>query len=322
MNTPQSLPVYSDEALAAFTTDQLLELLAHDEDRVPRNAIDECARRGDTFVAHLDRLLTDHDWENDATMGKWWRLLHAAMILGAIPTAAAGLLLASHMREMARHDQENLEGWLAGDWPALFQNKPASVLPAVRTLAEDRAFHWYVRTHAMQTAIAIEQRIGSDALEQALDRLAVAVSDPTDDTDYRAFCANALLDYARPRHRAQIEVIAKEQDKNRFGAIFRTEDVARAYATDGAQAQKQMRRDDPWEFYNPQTIAARQERWAKEDREEQEHVARDYGKEDGEDDYFTEPYVRDAPKVGRNDPCPCGSGKKYKKCCLNDNAVG
>jgi len=25
--------------------------------------------------------------------------------------------------------------------------------------------------------------------------------------------------------------------------------------------------------------------------------------------------VREAPKVGRNDPCPCGSGKKYKKCC-------
>jgi len=28
--------------------------------------------------------------------------------------------------------------------------------------------------------------------------------------------------------------------------------------------------------------------------------------------------VRDAPKVGRNDPCPCGSGKKYKKCCGKD----
>jgi len=26
--------------------------------------------------------------------------------------------------------------------------------------------------------------------------------------------------------------------------------------------------------------------------------------------------VRRGPKVGRNDPCPCGSGKKYKKCCL------
>ena len=28
-----------------------------------------------------------------------------------------------------------------------------------------------------------------------------------------------------------------------------------------------------------------------------------------------ETVVRSAPKVGRNDPCPCGSGKKYKKCC-------
>jgi len=27
------------------------------------------------------------------------------------------------------------------------------------------------------------------------------------------------------------------------------------------------------------------------------------------------PHVRDKPKVGRNEPCPCGSGKKYKKCC-------
>jgi len=28
-----------------------------------------------------------------------------------------------------------------------------------------------------------------------------------------------------------------------------------------------------------------------------------------------EPYRREGPRVGRNDPCPCGSGKKYKKCC-------
>ena len=26
------------------------------------------------------------------------------------------------------------------------------------------------------------------------------------------------------------------------------------------------------------------------------------------------PFVRDYPKIGRNEPCPCGSGKKFKKC--------
>jgi len=34
----------------------------------------------------------------------------------------------------------------------------------------------------------------------------------------------------------------------------------------------------------------------------------------GGDDAPVQTVRRDEPKVGRNDPCPCGSGKKYKKC--------
>jgi SEC-C motif len=30
------------------------------------------------------------------------------------------------------------------------------------------------------------------------------------------------------------------------------------------------------------------------------------------------PITRAGSKIGRNDPCPCGSGKKYKKCCANE----
>ncbi|MGB4437809.1 MAG: SEC-C metal-binding domain-containing protein, partial [Sedimentibacter sp.] len=32
-------------------------------------------------------------------------------------------------------------------------------------------------------------------------------------------------------------------------------------------------------------------------------------------DYNRSKIVVNGEKVGRNDPCPCGSGKKYKKCC-------
>ena len=31
---------------------------------------------------------------------------------------------------------------------------------------------------------------------------------------------------------------------------------------------------------------------------------------------YPEPIKADI-KIGRNDPCPCNSGKKYKKCCIN-----
>ena len=33
------------------------------------------------------------------------------------------------------------------------------------------------------------------------------------------------------------------------------------------------------------------------------------------------PVRREAPKIGRNDPCPCGSGQKHKKCCGNKPAA-
>jgi preprotein translocase subunit SecA len=52
-----------------------------------------------------------------------------------------------------------------------------------------------------------------------------------------------------------------------------------------------------------------------EDIEEMQRKAEeDYILSRGEDVSST-PVKRDKEKVGRNDPCPCGSGKKYKKCC-------
>jgi len=39
----------------------------------------------------------------------------------------------------------------------------------------------------------------------------------------------------------------------------------------------------------------------------------------GDSDEGEKPRQRKSDKIGRNDPCPCGSGMKYKKCCgLND----
>jgi len=34
-----------------------------------------------------------------------------------------------------------------------------------------------------------------------------------------------------------------------------------------------------------------------------------------------DPVVRNSPKVGRNAPCPCGSNKKYKKCCGSGSQI-
>ncbi len=58
-------------------------------------------------------------------------------------------------------------------------------------------------------------------------------------------------------------------------------------------------------------LAAAEERAFEEDEDEWEDP------DDGLDDapLVTLPIKRATPKVGRNEPCPCGSGKKFKKCC-------
>jgi len=51
------------------------------------------------------------------------------------------------------------------------------------------------------------------------------------------------------------------------------------------------------------------------------HERAEFAKIDGEWRFIDgkifgpDPVRRDQPKIGRNDPCPCGSGKKFKKCC-------
>ena len=51
-----------------------------------------------------------------------------------------------------------------------------------------------------------------------------------------------------------------------------------------------------------------------QDAPRRERVAKITGESAGDESLKKEP-VRKGKKVGRNDPCPCGSGKKYKKCC-------
>jgi SEC-C motif-containing protein len=58
-----------------------------------------------------------------------------------------------------------------------------------------------------------------------------------------------------------------------------------------------------------------------EDETRRHHEDATFARHDGRW-YFVEgdavreqPFRRAEPKVGRNDPCPCGSGKKFKKCC-------
>ena len=310
MTESTGLPTFSAEALANASIDALSRWLVRSEDRAPRNLIDECARRGDEMAAHLGELLAkDYYWGEDQSAGEWWLLHHAVMILGLIPGERAGDLLVGFMRRIDEARDENLHDWLAGYWPAFFRNKPEGVRALLRALAEDRASDPFVRFEAANAAIACSALPESVwPLERALEWAAGIAFTRNEDRDLRVLLGNTLLRFARPQHRRGIESLADLETE--MGPVFTRDDITRIYAIRGEPPEWE-RFADPWKFYALEEIAQRVlDRAEDVVREEREALAQD-GWED-----FGEPYVRPGPKVGRNDPCPCGSGKKYKKCCM------
>jgi len=73
--------------------------------------------------------------------------------------------------------------------------------------------------------------------------------------------------------------------------------------------EKQRRQQAPMSFQHDQASAVTQAEGAS---------AQGQGPQAGpagaQDNVQHQPFVRTGKKVGRNDPCPCGSGKKYKQC--------
>ena len=89
------------------------------------------------------------------------------------------------------------------------------------------------------------------------------------------------------------------------------EDPARAYAIEGFdmfEAMNEAIKEDTLR------ILFHVEDPSKVKRREQNKNIKE-GFEGAGSDEKKKPYVRKTKKVGRNDPCPCGSGKKYKNCC-------
>ena len=83
------------------------------------------------------------------------------------------------------------------------------------------------------------------------------------------------------------------------------------HALDAGDKPEWHRFNNPWNFYSPDEIRRRQKRWMKEE----EDFYADQQRHGNSASQRT--YVREQPKIGRNEPCPCGSGRKYKKCCMN-----
>ena len=301
--------LFGGEQLAALSGNELLEQLQGLHDEVPRVLIDECIRRGEALIPRLLALLEDEaNWSPDgADVGVWWSLLHAMHILGALSGDAAGAALAAGLAQLRNHGEDEIWEWLHPHHAQLCAGKEIQVRPVLHSVLEDESVSPIGRSLALEWLVSTYGS-GEQGLEEVLDYAAALMRDPAQDRELHELVGFALLDHPRERHRPALLEQARinEAGDRRFGYAFGVADVEDAF--DGPRRPVR----DPGHFlsfYDPVAIRQRRLRWFHEDE----------GAGLFDDEAWTpvQTYVRETPKVGRNDPCPCGSGRKYKKCCMN-----
>ena len=305
------LPGYSEDTLASMDEQALFALVTSNNDRLPLEVVHACASRAEAMVQLLrQHLENDSNWDNEVNDGDWWGLLHAVFILGLIPGDASARALLEGFRRITFDSNNNLTDWFSSYWPALCRNKTAYTTDAMRQIAEDNQLDWYPRSAAVQCVVADASDRGPAQLEDAIDWLASLCIDESHDQEFRVMAGHTLLDHPRERHRKVMERLVELQEPDSWlGNSYNRDDIDRSFSRGGKPEWKSF--DNPWRFYDPVEIQRRQQRWLKEDREQEQERF-------GLDDWRpVKTYVREQPKIGRNDPCPCGSGKKFKKCCMS-----
>jgi hypothetical protein len=282
-----------DDKLKDMDEEELFALVIACNDELPLGVVQECAKRTDAMVPVLRRHLEDEaNWADDVDEGNRWALLHSVHILGLIPGKASAEALLVAFSRINLDENSDLPDWLSSCWPALCQNKTEHTTAPLRKIAEYRALNWYARGQAVDCVLAEAYATGSAELEQAIDWLAAMCGDDTEDEEFRVIAGHNLLDFPRERHRPIMEALVALQEPDSLVAnAFTLEDIDAGF--DKGDDPEWLRVGDPWRFYHPDEIQRRQERWLEEDLQ------------------------IDYTKIGRNEPCPCGSGKKYKKCCIN-----
>jgi hypothetical protein len=135
--------------------------------------------------------------------------------------------------------------------------------------------------------------------------IAESPSDPANPIDSRS---EFELDVLKARERQQIEAERKQADAERRAQIIASlqASIARKPRPDTSNGAAQPPKTPVIPHIPPDSTTA---------HAHPNPTAHQNAQSPTDEPKKPVPYVSHAPKIGRNDPCPCGSGRKAKKCC-------
>jgi len=267
-----------------MSTEKLVDLMVELKLYVNRTLALEIAKREDA-VFYLRKLLQDgRHWRDDI-----WSPVHAIHILALVKSKEAFELLLDIMR----YRGDGLGDWLIEAVPGLLAAFGEDFTGRLKVFTEDYTLEPYSRSRGI-TALAVLARkypAHKDDIKEHMLKLLNSTSD-------FEFATLIVDDIASLRDPSVMPDIHKAFQEDKIDEFHISEEDIKSIIK-GEYDNLKRHTKDPLDHFS---------------RNEIEYLHNlHYAK--SEEKYIEPPEIKPKmKKIGRNDPCPCGSGKKYKKC--------
>ena len=322
-------------------TEALIGLLFTEEDRVTVEQIDEIVRRGGESLPRLREILCSDDYWYEGQGGDYWIELHVVTILSRLGDPASLPDLVPRILTSCFADYD----WLYERWADVFAGFGAAAVEPLKAMIDeyrgafrDGADFSVARIEAMR-ALAFIASEHAGQRPGIVSWLAALLGDPAEeDRELLSALVLPLLLLDRLDGQRGAVAIDAVQAAFRRGVIDtdRTGSLRELLRSISSAASTRYFKRWLHHFHMPEQIALRAQIWAGPDPHGRIGELRDAGavligsppfppplSDSYPDPVLSPEYARVArvppkpagPKPGRNDPCPCGSGRKFKKCC-------
>ena len=286
-----------------MSTEELIAEFVSSELRVPIPLAEEICNRPDS-VPYLARIIEEDNYWKWGGPGDAWSPIHALHLLGGMKTAEALQVLIDTLR--ARGIDE-IGDWLTEDMPSILANFGTSAVEPLKELILDVRLDGFVRA-AAATALGVIAHHYSECREPVIKLFRQIFRDANvEDIDEATGTFMTLLvdDLAQFKDPEAFEDIAQAFANGLVDDFFISlEDVRRIYGmADKDLSYHYHHEKDPMGHFSQKNIERLYE------------ISYGTKKKQPKKNRVTK------KKIGRNDPCPCGSGKKYKKCCLRKDLL-
>lgn len=293
-----------------ISTEELMVVFAALELYVNKKLAQEIAGRKDA-VFHLRKLIQDGQFWRSTGSGKGWSPIHAIHILPLIKSNEALQLLL----DTIRYKEDELDNWLTESVPSLMVAFGEDTIGKLKEFAFDETLESFVRGTVSTALTTLAKKFPSS--QSDIKKHLIELINTSCDPAFVTQLAEDLASFHDPFVLPEIYRVFEEErnDIELFVDMDEINSIFEGIYTDLEKNEFERHTFDPLEHFSRKNIVYLHSiNYEHEDEGEKEEDFAGLGEDDPESEMDDDIIKKE--KIGRNDPCPCGSGKKYKKCCM------